>query len=102
VKRFFDSQNSNVKKESSYERLLDSKNSIVKKEKVRVKGFMIARILPCERKIYERLSDSRNSIMKEEKFVKRLRDSQRHRESLKSHCQRDSQRKGLRQEQVVP
>jgi hypothetical protein len=43
--RLPDSQNSIVKKEkSSCERLLDSQNSVVKKRKVRVKGFLIARI----------------------------------------------------------
>jgi hypothetical protein len=41
----------------------------------------------------ERLRDSQNSIVKEEEFVKGLRDSQRLRESLKSHRQRDSHRK---------
>jgi hypothetical protein len=74
-----------MRKKSSRERLLDSLNSIVKKERVhcekkekfRVEGFVIARILSW----------------KEEEFVKRLRDSQRLRESLKSHRQRDSHRK---------
>jgi hypothetical protein len=106
VKRLRDSQNSTVKKEkSSCERLRDSQNSTVKKEKS-----------SCER-----LHDSQNSIVKEEEYVKGLCDSRRLHESLnptvkgiptekaldndkfwpKSHRQRDSHRRGLRQQQVV-
>jgi hypothetical protein len=45
MKRLRDSRDSIVKKAKSlYERLPCSQNSIVKKEKVRVKGFLIARI----------------------------------------------------------
>jgi hypothetical protein len=77
--RLLDSQNSIVKKKSSCERLLDRQNSIVKKKKFREKGFLTARIL----------------LRKEEEFVKKAPLKP------KSHRQRDSHRKGLRQQQVV-
>jgi hypothetical protein len=54
--------------------------------KVRVKGSMIARIPSWKRKnSCERLLDIQSSIVRRKEFVKGLRDSQRLCESLKSH-----------------
>jgi hypothetical protein len=85
-----------------WKRLRDSQNPIVKKEKVREKGFVIARIpswkkkkareniVKKEKSSWERLRDSPNSIVKKEAWDnKKLWPK-------KSHPRRDSHRKKAR------